>query len=147
MRNTILIAFAVILTRASAASSAEIGLTVENIRKAGDYYAGIWNNGMPLMGGGVEMSLEDGEVVYDRDIALLAQWLQLNRRLPSLDQLLPLVQHENMACRIFAHECLRRVIKDLPSYSPYFKPGSGPEKIARVKAKVQDLIARKKLLK
>jgi hypothetical protein len=138
----LLFAFTLFLNRALATGAADLGLTIESVETAEAFYAKKWNNGFPLVDGGPEVEMENGATVFPGGIALLTRWLKEQKRLPSMEQLLPLIQHENMACRIFAKDCLEWHISDLPAYSPYFPPGSEPEKIALVEWGVRELIKR-----
>lgn len=109
-------------------------LTKQKITEAVVFYQEKFNNGLPFVGGGVRMDLESGDSADLHEIRMLAEFLHLQKELPDLTDLLPLLEHRNMACRLFCWNCLNLIFKDLPVYSPYFPPGSESRQVAKVRA-------------
>jgi hypothetical protein len=124
------------LSCSALAKDARVLLTKANLDEAYACYQEKWNDGMPFMEGGVSMPLSAGEEVSHREILMFVRYLWETRKLPSLEDLEPLLQDKNMACRVFCFGCLSAQISKLPAYSPYFPGGSEPEKIAAVRAAI-----------
>ena len=134
MKNLLIALLLVVLANAISDGKTSIeSLSTANIKLAKRYYQDKWNNGYPLFAGGVDVILETGETVSDNEISLLVLWLVEKNKLPQLRDLEPLLEHDNKACRIFCKECLKFLLRDIPEYSPYFKPGSEPAKILEVR--------------
>lgn len=111
-------------------------LTKQKITEAVVFYQEKFNNGLPFVGSEMSVELDSGETTSNHEIKMLAGFLYLQKDLPDLDDLLPLLEHPNMAYRLFCWNCLDLIFKDLPAYSPYFPPGSEPQQIAKVRAGV-----------
>jgi hypothetical protein len=109
-------------------------LAKEQINQAVVFYQEKFNNGLPFVGSEMSVELDSGETTGNHEIKMLAGFLYLQKDLPDLEDLLPLLEHSNMACRLFCWNCLNLIFKDLPAYSPYFPPGSELEQVAKVRA-------------
>jgi len=117
------------------AADARVLLTREMLDEAEAYYLKKWNVPI-LVDGGVSMPLATGEEVTHSSIQMLANYLKETKQVPSLENLEPLLEDKSDACRYFCAACLLARIPDLPVYSPFFPPGSEPERIAKVKAAI-----------
>lgn len=109
-------------------------LPKQKITQAVTFYQEKFNDGLPFVGGGVSVELGSGDATDHHEIEMLARFLHHQKELPDLAALLPLLEHPNMACRLFCWNCLNLIFKDLPNYSPFYPPGSEPEMVAKVRA-------------
>ena len=133
-----------VLPCAALAKDARALLSKANLDEADAYYREKWNDGLPFIEGGVSMKLPAGEEVSGREILMLARYLWETRKLPALEDLEPLLQDKNMACRVFCFGCLSAQVPKLPAYSPYFPAGSEPLKIAAVREAISKAKAKAK---